>query len=135
GRVVGTVAVTSLRKGTVRDTELKDFRVQRFVLVVGGAIHRKDQRLSIGSPRGVGASKPARTRAVGKFPGGQLARSSSVGSNHENLRIPGFKITRSVEAIDQVFINLRRIRPLRALRCRGKRGYFRRSRRNERAER
>ena len=83
--LVGTVAMRELRQETVGDTDFKDFRVQRLVLVVGGAIHGNEERFSIRSPAGVGASKTAGTGAVRKFAGGELARRATIGGNHENL--------------------------------------------------
>ena len=56
-----------LRKSAVIKADFKEFGVQRFVLIVRGAIHGKDERLSLRSPGHVGATKIAGARAVGKI--------------------------------------------------------------------
>jgi hypothetical protein len=68
--VVRTVAMGELGEGAVCDADFEEFRVERFVLVVCGAIHGKDERFSIGSPGSVGAAKIADARAMGEIAGG-----------------------------------------------------------------
>src|SRR5271169_246108 len=63
---------------------------------------------------------------MGKIAGGELPRRAAVGGNNENLRIARLQVSRAVEAVDEVLINLRWIGPLGALRCGGKRRNLRR---------
>jgi len=98
--LLGAIAVRELAQGAIGDIKFEEFGVQRLVLIIGGAIHGKDKRLSVGGPGGVRTPKIAHAGAMGKFAAGELARSPTIGSNNENLRIAGFKIAGTVEAID-----------------------------------
>src|SRR5215469_5572604 len=108
---VGTVAMGELREGAVSDADFEEFGVERFVLIVRGAIHGKDERFPIGSPGGIGSTKVSVTRAVGEIAGGELTRRAAVGGNDENLRIAWFQVSRAVEAVDEVLIDLRCLGP------------------------
>ncbi len=71
---------------------------------------------------------------MGEIAAGELTRRTAVGGNDENLRIAGFQISRAVEAVDEVLIDLRCVGPLRALGCGRERGDFRRSGGDQRSE-
>src|ERR1700683_1210890 len=98
-RLVGTVAMGELCEGTVSNADFEEFRVEGFVFVVCGAIHGKDERLSIGSPGGIGGTKIADTGAMGEISGSQLTRRTPVCGYDENLRIAGFQVSGAVEAV------------------------------------
>src|ERR1700683_4315123 len=133
-RLVGTVAMGELCEGTVNNADFEEFGVEGFVFVVCGAIHGKDKRLSIGSPGGIGATKIADARTMGEIAGSQLTRCTAVCGYDENLRIAGFQVSRAVEAVDEIFINLGCVGPLGALGCSGERGDFWKSGGDERGE-
>src|SRR5208282_3073731 len=125
--LIGTVAMSELREGAVGDAEFEDLGGERLVLVIRSAVHGNDERLSVGGPGGVRTAKIAGAGTVGKLSGGELTRRAAVGGHDENLRIAGLEVAGAVESVDEVLIDLGRIRPLGALGRGGKRGDLRRS--------